>query len=137
MSCPRLGEKCKEFSCGSSIDGICIKRPLPPPPLPLRKVGMFREENKNLADFKTSVENIASMYAKIVENQLKDKKSIDVKGMLSINEGIKNLNYIANVIEIVNKKVIMLEKNRLNTYAKAVEWIMTPRKTQKNVKQLI
>ena len=30
--------------------------------------------------------------------------------MLSINEGIKNLNYIANVIEIVNKKVIMLEK---------------------------
>lgn len=103
MSCPRPGEKCVEYACGSSIDGICMKRPLPPPPLPLRKVGMFREENKNLADFKTSVENIASMYAKIVENQLKDKESVDVKEMLAINEGIKHLNYIANTMEIIDR----------------------------------
>lgn len=104
MSCPRPGEKCKEFSCGSSIDGICMKRPLPPPPLPLRKVGMFREENKNLADFKTSVENIASMYAKIVENQLKDKESVEVAAkMLMINEEIKHLNYIANTMEIIDR----------------------------------
>ena len=109
MSCPRLGEKCKNFACGSSIDGICMKRPLPPPPI-IKCANLRTEENKNLADFKASVENIANMYAKILENQLKDKKSIDVKGMLSINEGIKNLNYIANAIEIVNKKVIMLEK---------------------------
>lgn len=105
MSCPRLGEKCKNFACSSSIDGMCMKRPLPPPKItcaPLRT-----EENKNLADFKASVENIANMYAKILENQLKDKKSIDVKGMLSINEGIKHLNYIANVIEMVNKKVLI------------------------------
>ncbi len=101
MSYPRPGEKCKEFSCGSSIDGICMKRPLPPPPLPLRKVGMFREENKNLADFKTSVENIASMYAKIVENQLKDKKSIEE--LPEINEGIRLLNYIANTIERIDR----------------------------------
>lgn len=99
MSCPRPGKKCVEFGCGSSIDGICMERPLPPPPIPMRKVGMFIEENKNLANFKASVENIASMYAKIVENQLKDKKSIDVKGMLAINEGIRTLNCIANTIE--------------------------------------
>ena len=109
MSCPRPGEKCKEFSCGSSIDGMCCRMP-PPPRVPLRKVGTFTEENENLANFKASVENIANMYAKILENQLKDKKSIDVKGMLSINEGIKHLNYIANVIEMVNKKVIIIEK---------------------------
>lgn len=109
MSCPRPGEKCKKFACGSSIDGICCRMPTPPR-VSLRKVGTFTEKNENLANFKASVENIANMYAKILENQLKDKKSIDVKGMLSINEGIKNLNYIANVIEIVNKKVIMLEK---------------------------
>lgn len=108
MSCPRPGERCKKIACSSSIDGRCMKRPLPPPPrVPLRKVGTFTEENENLANFKASVENIANMYAKIVENQLKDKKSIDVKGMLSINEGIKHLNYIANVIEIVNKKMLI------------------------------
>lgn len=101
MSCPRPGEKCIEFGCGSSIDGICMKRPLPPPPLPLRKVGMFIEENKNLADFKTSVENIASMYAKIVENQLKDKESIEE--LPEINEGIRLLNYIANTIERIDR----------------------------------
>lgn len=106
MSCPRPGEKCVEFACGSSIDGICCRMPTPPR-VPLRKVGTFTEENENLANFKASVENIANMYAKILENQLKDKKSIDVKGMLSINEGIKNLNYIANAIEIVNKKVLI------------------------------
>lgn len=102
MSCPRPGEKCVEYACGSSIDGICMKRPLPPPPLPLRKVGMFiGEKNKNLDDFKTSVENIASMYAKIVENQLKDKKSIEE--LPEINEGIRLLNYIANTIERIDR----------------------------------
>lgn len=103
MSCPRPGDKCVEFACGSSIDGMCAYRMPTPPPLPLRKVGMFREENKNLADFKTSVENIASMYAKIVENQLKDKESVDVAKLLAINEGIKHLNYIANTIEIIDR----------------------------------
>lgn len=113
MSCPRLGERCRKIACSSSIDGICRRMPPPPPPrVPLRKVGTFTEENKNLADFKASVENIANMYAKILENQLKDKKSIDVKGMLSINEGIKNLNYIANVIEIVNKKVLINDESQ-------------------------
>ena len=101
MSCPRPGKKCVEFACGSSIDGICMKRPLPPPPIPMRKVGMFIEENKNLADFKTSVENIASMYAKIVENQLKDKESIEE--LPEINEGIRLLNYIANTIERIDR----------------------------------
>ena len=23
MSCPRIGEKCNEYMCGSSVDGIC------------------------------------------------------------------------------------------------------------------
>lgn len=109
MSCPRPGERCKKIACSSSIDGRCAYRMPPPPPprVPLRKVGTFTEENENLANFKASVENIANMYAKILENQLKDKKSIDVKGMLSINEGIKHLNYIANVIEMVNKKMLI------------------------------
>lgn len=102
MSCPRPGEKCKEFSCGSSIDGMCAYRMPPPPPrLPLRKVGTFTEENENLANFKASVENIASMYAKIVENQLKDKKSIEE--LPEINEGIRLLNYIANTIERIDR----------------------------------
>lgn len=105
MSCPRPGEKCKEFACGSSIDGICTYRMPTPPRVPLIKVATFTEENENLANFKASVENIASMYAKIVENQLKDKKSIDE--LPEINEGIKHLNYIANVIEVVNKKVLI------------------------------
>lgn len=102
MSCPRPGEKCKEFSCGSSIDGMCAYRMPPPPPrLPLRKVGTFTEENENLANFKASVENIANMYAKIVENQLKDKKSIEE--LPEINEGIRLLNYIANTIERIDR----------------------------------
>ena len=102
MSCPRPGEKCKEFSCGSSIDGMCAYRmPLPPPRLPLRKVGTFTEENENLANFKASVENIANMYVKIVENQLKDKKSIEE--LPEINEGIRLLNYIANTIERIDR----------------------------------
>lgn len=102
MSCPRPGEKCVEYACGSSIDGICMKRPLPPPPrVPLRKVGTFTEENKNLADFKASVENIANMYAQILENQLKDKKSIEE--LPEINEGIRLLNYIANTIERIDR----------------------------------
>lgn len=105
MSCPRPGEKCKEFACGSSIDGICTYRMPTPPRVPLIKVATFTEENENLANFKASVENIASMYAKIVENQLKDKKSIEE--LPEINEGIKHLNYIANVIEVVNKKVLI------------------------------
>lgn len=100
MSCPRPGEKCKNFACGSSIDGMCMKRPLPPPPItncaPLRT-----EENKNLANFKASVENIANMYAQIVENQLKDKKSIEE--LPEINEGIRLLNYIANTIERIDR----------------------------------
>lgn len=106
MSCPRPGERCKKIACGSSIDGRCMKRPLPPPQITNCAI-LRTEENENLANFKASVENIANMYAKILENQLKDKKSIDVKGMLSINEGIKHLNYIANVIEMVNKKVLI------------------------------
>lgn len=102
MSCPRPGEKCKEFSCGSSIDGMCAYRMPPPPPrLPLRKVGTFTEENENLANFKASVENIANMYVKIVENQLKDKKSIEE--LPEINEGIRLLNYIANTIERIDR----------------------------------
>lgn len=102
MSCPRAGEKCKKFACGSSIDGICCRMPPPPPPrVPLRKVGTFTEKDINLANFKASVENIASMYAKIVENQLKDKKSIEE--LPEINEGIRLLNYIANTIERIDR----------------------------------
>ena len=102
MSCPRPGEKCKEFACGSSIDGMCAYRMPPPPPrLPLRKVGTFTEKDINLANFKASVENIANMYAKIVENQLKDKKSIEE--LPEINEGIRLLNYIANTIERIDR----------------------------------
>ena len=99
MSCPRPGERCRKIACGSSIDGMCMKRPLPPPKItcaPLRT-----EENKNLANFKASVENIANMYAQIVENQLKDKKSIEE--LPEINEGIRLLNYIANTIERIDR----------------------------------
>lgn len=101
MSCPRPGEKCVEFACGSSIDGMCAYRMPTPPPLPLRKVGAITEKDINLANFKASVENIASMYAKIVENQLKDKKSIEE--LPEINEGIRLLNYIANTIERIDR----------------------------------
>ena len=101
MSCPRPGEKCKEFSCGSSIDGICTYRMPTPPRVPLIKVATFTEENENLANFKASVENIANMYAKIVENQIKDKKSIEE--LSEINEGIRLLNYIANTIERIDR----------------------------------
>lgn len=100
MSCPRPGEKCKEFACGSSIDGMCMERPLPPPQITNCAI-LRTEENKNLADFKASVENIANMYAKIVENQLKDKKSIEE--LPEINEGIRLLNYIANTIERIDR----------------------------------
>ena len=100
MSCPRPGEKCKEFECSSSIDGMCMKRPLPPPRITNCAI-LRTEENKNLADFKASVENIANMYAKIVENQLKDKKSIEE--LPEINEGIRLLNYIANTIERIDR----------------------------------
>ena len=41
------------------------------------------------------------MYAKIVENQLKDKKSIEE--LPEINEGIRLLNYIANTIERIDR----------------------------------
>lgn len=105
MSCPRPGEKCVEFACGSSIDGICMKRPLPPPPMPMRKVGMFIEENKNLADFKASVENIASMYAKIIENQLKDKESVDATEMLAINEEVRTLSCMLNCMANTIKRI--------------------------------
>lgn len=105
MSCPRPGKKCKEFACGRSIDGMCAYCIPTPPPIPLRKVGVITEKDINLANFKASVENIANMYAKIVENQLKDKKSIEE--LPEINEGIRHLNYIANVIEMVNKKVLI------------------------------
>lgn len=103
MSCPRPGERCKKIACSSSIDGRCAYRMPPPPPprVPLRKVGTFTEENENLANFKASVENIANMYAKIVENQLKDKKSIEE--LPEINEGIRLLNYIANTIERIDR----------------------------------
>lgn len=100
MSCPRPGEKCVEFACGSSIDGICMERPLPPPPI-IKCANLRTEENKNLANFKARVENIANMYAKIVENQLKDKKSIEE--LPEINEGIRLLNYIANTIERIDR----------------------------------
>lgn len=100
MRCPRPGEKCKEFACGSSIDGMCMERPLPPPQI--TNCAILRTEgNKNLADFKASVENIANMYVKIVENQLKDKKSIEE--LSEINEGIRLLNYIANTIERIDR----------------------------------
>lgn len=101
MSCPRPGKKCVEFACGSSIDGMCAYRMLTPPRVPLRKVGVITEKDINLANFKASVENIASMYAKIVENQLKDKKSIEE--LPEINEGIRLLNYIANTIERIDR----------------------------------
>ena len=101
MSCPRPGEKCKEFACGSSIDGICTYRMPTPPRVPLIKVATFTGENENLANFKASVENIANMYAQIVENQLKDKKSIEE--LTEINEGIRLLNYIANTIERIDR----------------------------------
>lgn len=100
MSCPRPGEECKEFACGSSIDGMCMERPLPPPQITNCAI-LRTEENKNLADFKASVENIANMYAQIVENQLKDKKSIEE--LPEINEGIRLLNYIANTIERIDR----------------------------------
>lgn len=100
MSCPRPGERCRKIACGSSIDGMCMKRPLPPPRITNCAI-LRTEENKNLADFKASVENIANMYAKIVENQLKDKKSIEE--LPEINEGIRLLNYIANTIERIDR----------------------------------
>lgn len=100
MSCPRPGEKCKKFACGSSIDGRCMERPLPPPQITNCAI-LRTEKNENLANFKASVENIANMYAKIVENQLKDKKSIEE--LPEINEGIRLLNYIANTIERIDR----------------------------------
>ena len=100
MSCPRPGERCKKIECVSSIDGRCMKRPLPPPRI-INCAILRTEENKNLADFKASVENIANMYAKIIENQLKDKKSIEE--LPEINEGIRLLNYIANTIERIDR----------------------------------
>ena len=80
---------------------MCAYRMPTPPQIPLRKVGTFTEKDINLANFKASVENIASMYAKIVENQLKDKKSIEE--LPEINEGIRLLNYIANTIERIDR----------------------------------
>lgn len=102
MSCPRPGEKCKEFSCiGRSIDGMCAYRMPTPPRVPIIKVATSTEKDINLANFKASVENIAIMYAKIVENQLKDKESIEE--LTEINEGIRLLNYIANTIERIDR----------------------------------
>ena len=100
MCCPRPGERCRKIACDSSIDGMCMKRPLPPPQITNCAI-LRTEENKNLADFKASVENIANMYAQIVENQLKDKKSIEE--LPEINEGIRLLNYIANTIERIDR----------------------------------
>ena len=41
------------------------------------------------------------MYSEMVENQLKDKKSIEE--LPEINEGIRLLNYIANTIERIDR----------------------------------
>ena len=61
---------------------------------------IFRKDNivgDDIHNFAKNVERIAVMYSGIVENQLKDKKSIEE--LPEINEGIRLLNYIANTIE--------------------------------------
>ena len=61
---------------------------------------IFRKDNivgDDIHNFAKNVERIAVMYSEMVENQLKDKKSIEE--LPEINEGIRLLNYIANTIE--------------------------------------
>lgn len=65
---------------------------------------IFRKDNivgDDIHNFAKNVERIAVMYAEIVENQLKDKKSIEE--LPEINEGIRLLNYIANTIERIDR----------------------------------
>ena len=57
---------------------------------------IFRKDNivgDDIHNFAKNVERIAVMYSEMVENQLKDKKSIEE--LPEINEGIRLLNYIA------------------------------------------
>lgn len=65
---------------------------------------IFRKDNivgDDIHNFAKNVERIAVMYAEMVENQLKDKKSIEE--LPEINEGIRLLNYIANTIERIDR----------------------------------
>lgn len=65
---------------------------------------IFRKDNivgDDIHNFAKNVERIAVMYSEIVENQLKDKKSIEE--LPEINEGIRLLNYIANTIERIDR----------------------------------
>lgn len=65
---------------------------------------IFRKDNivgDDIHNFAKNVERIAVMYSEMVENQLKDKKSIEE--LPEINEGIRLLNYIANTIERIDR----------------------------------
>lgn len=65
---------------------------------------IFRKDNivgSDIHNFAKNVERIAVMYSEMVENQLKDKKSIEE--LPEINEGIRLLNYIANTIERIDR----------------------------------
>lgn len=65
---------------------------------------IFRKDNivgDDIHNFAKNVERIAVMYSEMVENQLKDKKSIEEPP--EINEGIRLLNYIANTIERIDR----------------------------------
>ena len=55
----------------------------------------------DIHNFAKNVERIAVIYSEMVENQLKDKKSIEE--LPEINEGIRLLNYIANTIERIDR----------------------------------
>ncbi len=65
---------------------------------------IFRKDNivgDDIHNFAKNVERIAVMYSEMVENQLKDKKSIEE--LPEISEGIRLLNYIANTIERIDR----------------------------------
>lgn len=65
---------------------------------------IFRKDNivgDDIHNFAKNVERIAVIYSEMVENQLKDKKSIEE--LPEINEGIRLLNYIANTIERIDR----------------------------------
>lgn len=65
---------------------------------------IFRKDNivgDDIHNFAKNVERIAVMYSEMVENQLKDKKSIEE--LPEINERIRLLNYIANTIERIDR----------------------------------
>lgn len=65
---------------------------------------IFRKDNivgDDIHNFAKNVERIAVIYSEMVENQLKDKKSIEE--LPEISEGIRLLNYIANTIERIDR----------------------------------